>query len=82
MKDENFVANAIQVEVWKKQRSGRGSLVKYNTTEETLLIYLREHNEITLRQFCKLCKINYPIAKKILVNLVVLLIKSQAVFTE
>ena len=70
IKDENFVANAVQVEVWKKLRSGRGSLVKYDITEEKLLVYLRDHKEITLRQFCKLCEINYPIAKKILVNLI------------
>ena len=68
--DENFVANTIQVEVWKKLRSGKGSLVKYHDTEEKLLSYLRENQEITLRQFCKICRIKYPIAKKILVNLV------------
>jgi predicted HTH transcriptional regulator len=70
IKDENYVANAVQVEVWKKLRSGKGSFVKYNTAEEKLLAYLRDHDEITLRQFCKLCKINYPTAKKILVNLI------------
>jgi predicted HTH transcriptional regulator len=70
IKDENFVANAVQVEVWKKLRSNKGTFVKYNITEEKLLAYLRDHEEITLRQFCKLCKINYPTAKKILVNLV------------
>lgn len=70
LKDENFVANAVQVDVWKKLRSGRGSMVKYKIPEEKLLSYLRDHDEITLRQFCKLCKINYPTAKKILVNLV------------
>lgn len=70
IKDEIFVANAVQVEVWKKLRSGKGSLIKYNSTEEKLLAYLRNHDEITLRQFCKLCKIKYPKAKKILVNLI------------
>lgn len=70
LKDENFVANAVQVEVWKKQRSGKGSLVKYDLAEKKLLTYLRNHEEISLRQFCRLGRINYPIAKKILVNLV------------
>ena len=68
--DENFVANAVQVEVWKKLRSGGGSIVKYNITEEKLLAYLRDHEEISLRQFCNLCEINSPMAKKILVNLI------------
>ncbi len=70
IKDENYVANVVQVEVWKKLRSGKGSIVKYNTTEEKLLAYLRDHEEISLPQFCKLCKINTPMAKKILVNLI------------
>lgn len=70
VKDENFLANSIQVEVWKKNRSDHGALVKYNQTEETLLFYLREHNEITIKEFCRLCKIKYPKAKSILVNLV------------
>jgi predicted HTH transcriptional regulator len=70
VRDENFVANAIQVEVWKKQRASKGSIVKYNKEEESLLAYLIENEDISLREFCKLCSIKYPKAKKILVNLV------------
>jgi predicted HTH transcriptional regulator len=68
--DENFVANGVQVEVWKKHRSGKAILVKYNRIEEELLSYLKENEEISLRGFCKLCKIKYPMAKRILVNLI------------
>jgi len=68
--DQNFVANSVQVEVWKKQRSGKATLVKYNQIEEELLKYLKANEEISLRGFCKLCKIKYPLAKRILVNLI------------
>lgn len=70
VKDENFLANSIQFEVWKKYRMNKGALIKYNESEEKLLGYLRNHQEITLKEFCKLCKIKYPTARKILVNLV------------
>ncbi|MBA7522107.1 hypothetical protein ES705_14220 [subsurface metagenome] len=68
--DENFVANAIQVAVWKNRRKGKATLIKYNQVEEKLLKYLQINQEITMRDFCRLCKIRYPIAKKILINLV------------
>jgi predicted HTH transcriptional regulator len=70
IKDENFLANSVQVEVWKKNRAGKGVLVKYNRLEKDLLSYLAENDEITIRDFCILCQIKTPIAKRILVNLV------------
>lgn len=70
IKDENFLANSVQVEVWKKQRAGKGVLVKFNRIEQELLRYLENNDEISLGDFCSLCKIKHPIAKKILVNLV------------
>jgi predicted HTH transcriptional regulator len=70
IKDENFLANSVQVEVWKKNREGKGVLVKYNRLEKDLLSYLEENEEISMRDFCILCHIKTPIAKKILVNLV------------
>jgi predicted HTH transcriptional regulator len=68
--DQNFLANSVQVEVWKNQRAGKGVLVRYNRLEKELLDYLQNNNEITLSNFCKLCKTKRPIAKKVLVNLV------------
>ncbi len=68
--DENFVANAIQVEVWKKQRKGKPALIKYNDIEKKLLDYLLINTEITVKEFCQLCNIGYFLAKKILVNLI------------
>jgi predicted HTH transcriptional regulator len=68
--DENFIANSVMVDVWEKKLTGKPVLVKYNRIEETLLSYLKENTEISLSGFCKLCQIKYPMAKRILVNLV------------
>jgi len=68
--DENFVANAIQVNVWDNQRKEKPALIKYNDVEKTLLEYLQTNQEISMKEFCRLCKIRYPVAKKILVNLI------------
>jgi predicted HTH transcriptional regulator len=70
VKDENFVANAIQVAVWKNKNREKGTLIKYNDIEKELLVHLRQHGEITVREFCQVCRIRYPLAKKILVNLI------------
>ncbi len=70
LKDENFIANSVQVEVWKKLSKGKPTLVKYNKNENVLLSFLRQNKEITLNEFRKLAHLKYPIAKKILVNLV------------
>ncbi len=70
IRDENFLANSVQVEVWKRQRAGKAVFVKYNRQEKELLSHLQTNQTITLIGFCKLCKIKRPIAKKILVNLV------------
>jgi len=68
--DENFIANSVQVEVWKKLSKGKPALIKYQRNENMLLSFLRRNQEITINGFCKLAKIKYPIAKRILVNLV------------
>jgi predicted HTH transcriptional regulator len=68
--DENFAANSVQVDVWKKQQSGKATLIKYNQIEEELLKFLHANPEISLRGFCRLCNIKYPMAKRILVNLI------------
>ncbi|MBN1951333.1 MAG: ATP-binding protein [Bacteroidales bacterium] len=69
LKDEIFVANSVQVEVWRNQHSSRPTLVKYNQEEASLLDYLSEHEGISLNSFRRLTGIKYPLAKKILANL-------------
>jgi len=69
MKDENYVANTVQVRLWKNKHSSRATLVRYNDEEKQLMEYLNSHGEISLKTFTRLCGIKYSLAKKILVNL-------------
>jgi predicted HTH transcriptional regulator len=68
--DQNFLANGIQVAVWKKLLSGKETLIKYNWIESKLFDYLKQNKEVSLHEFCQLAKIKTPIAKKVLINLV------------
>jgi predicted HTH transcriptional regulator len=68
--DQNFLANSIQVAVWKKLLSGKEIIIKYNQVEKDLLGYLKQNKEISMVEFCRLAKIKTPIAKKVLINLV------------
>jgi predicted HTH transcriptional regulator len=68
--DQNFLANSIQVTVWKKLLSGKETLIKYNRAEQGLFDFLKQNKEISLGEFCSLANIKTPIAKKVLVNLV------------
>lgn len=70
--DENYIANSVQIEVWKKQNSSRSTLLKYSREEEQLLNFLKFHKGISLNGFCRLCDIKYSLARKILVNLCLL----------
>lgn len=69
-RDQNFVADAVLVEVWKKKRAQKATLIRYNRIEKELLDYLKSTEDITLKGFCELVKIKRPIAKKVLINLV------------
>jgi predicted HTH transcriptional regulator len=70
--DQNFIANSVQIEVWKNLHSSKSTTLKYSRQEEQLLFYLKNHAGISLNGFCRLCNIKYPLARKILVNLCLL----------
>lgn len=68
--DQNFVADAIMVQVWKNNREQRATLIKYNRIEKELLEFLKTTPDISLSGFCELSKIKRPIAKRVLINLI------------
>ena len=72
LQDENFIANSVQVEVWKQLSKGKPTLIRYQKNEKLLLSFLSQNPEISLIEFCKLASIKYPVAKKILINLIVI----------
>ena len=69
--NENFIANSVQVEVWKKISKGKPALIRYQENENLLLSFMRQNQEISLNKFCKVASVKYPVAKRILINLIV-----------
>ncbi|MBN1598849.1 MAG: ATP-binding protein [Bacteroidales bacterium] len=67
--DENFVANSVLVEVWKKKRADQAIFIEYNKSEKQLLEYLEYHKHISMKEVCKISMLSYPAAKKMLTNL-------------
>ena len=57
--DENIVANAILLKVWKKLQSAKGIKIKDTEPGKKLLMYLDTNENITLSGFLRLAKIPY-----------------------
>ena len=70
VKDENFLANRILLEVWKREGRKKGTYLKLTMIEQRLLSYLEETPKITLIEFCKLCSIPRRKAEYVLINLI------------
>jgi len=68
--DQNLLANKVLVEVFKREKNEKASIIKYDKPEKFLLDYLTENKKITFSQFCRLAKIRPFIAVRVLVNLV------------
>ncbi len=69
VKDENILANEILVMAWKKKTCSKGIHVKISKPVERLLDYLNINPFISTNGFCRIAKINYNVAKKILSDL-------------
>lgn len=69
-KDHSLLASKVMVDVLRRQRSQRGSMIRYGKNESALLKYLENHERITLQQFRKMVNISKWRASKILVNLI------------
>ncbi len=67
--DQNLVANKVLLQVWRKEKKGYGVLVKFGTTENTLMDYLKNNGSISLSKFRKIARISPYRAESILANL-------------
>ena len=67
--DENIVASEILVLAWKKMADLKGTHLKISKPVEKLLSYLEENPYITVKQFCKIGRVNYYTARNILSDL-------------
>lgn len=70
--DENKLASAIMIEVWKKQKRSNGILLAYSETEQFLLDFLEKNETISHAAFSRKAQITYRQAAQILSDLIVL----------
>jgi predicted HTH transcriptional regulator len=70
IKDENILANAVHIKVWKKARQSKGICIEFSEKEKLLLAYLETNPSITISKFCKTSLITRKTAENILANLI------------
>jgi predicted HTH transcriptional regulator len=70
-RDQNLVANRVLLQVWKKESSPKGTLLKFTANENNLLSYLKKNRSVTLAKFRRTEGISARKAETILANLIV-----------
>lgn len=70
VKDQNLLANRVLLKIWEKEKSNKGTWIKYGEPEKKLLDYLQNNSHITLSKFTRIAKIPLKKAEEILVNLI------------
>lgn len=70
IKDENILASPVHLKVWQHIKKPEGTLVEFTVREQRLLDVLREKEEISLNQCCRLCKLNRMIASELLADFI------------
>jgi predicted HTH transcriptional regulator len=70
--DQNFVANRVVLQIWRKQALASGVLVRFGKAENSLLDYIAKNGSITISKFRKIARISSDRAEKILANLILL----------
>lgn len=70
IKDQNILANRVLLKVWEREKSNKGTYLRYSDGEKILLDYLSMNPQISLSKFCRIAKISRKKAENILVNLV------------
>jgi predicted HTH transcriptional regulator len=70
VKDQNLLANRVLLKVWEKEKSNKGTWIRYGESEKILLEYLQKHPHITLSKFSRIARITMKLAEEILVNMI------------
>jgi predicted HTH transcriptional regulator len=77
--DQNFMADRVILQVWRRSGSNRGLLLRFDEKENALLNHLRGGEKITVNGFRNLAGINSKTAEKILSDFILLgIIECQA----
>jgi predicted HTH transcriptional regulator len=64
--DQNFMADRVIQQVWRRKGSSRGLLLRFDEKENLLLNHLRGGDQITVAAFREMAGINSKTAEKIL----------------
>ena len=60
IKDENILATPVHLKIWQHANKEKGAFVSFTDKEQNLLDVLKDKEELTLNQCCKLCKASRP----------------------
>jgi predicted HTH transcriptional regulator len=69
-KDQNFMADRVKLQVWRRSAKARGLLLRFEETETLLLNHLRNSSPVTVAEFRVLAGISSRVAEKILSNFI------------
>lgn len=67
--DENFIADKILQEYWKRKNNHKGTYLSYTKSENELLLYLEKNDHITVEKFAKVAHITLKHAEEIILKL-------------
>lgn len=65
-RDQNFMADRVILQVWRRAGRARGLLLRFDQTENMLLNHLRSGSSVTVVEFREMAGINSRTAEKIL----------------
>ena len=70
VKDENILATAVHLKVWRNKTHDRGILMEYSVKVKKLLEYLELNHTISLSKFCKTAFLPKSAAENILADMI------------
>jgi predicted HTH transcriptional regulator len=69
--DQNLVASRVLLQIWRKEKTSNGVMVRFGKAENTLMDYLARNGSISVAKFRKLAGISLYRAEAILANLII-----------
>lgn len=70
VKDENILATAVHLKVWRNKTHDKGILIEYGVKVKKLLEYLELNQSISLSRFCKMALLPKNAAENILADMI------------
>jgi hypothetical protein len=70
VKDENILATAIHLKVWRNKTHDRGILMEYSVKVKNLLEYLEMNQSISISKFCRMAFLPKSAAENIIADLI------------